>query len=319
MAIYRTLILSAAGAAILLAQQGSVGGPVAGYVFDETSRTLRAIRGIPGAALVGDSLDFGSPLSAAWVSPRLDSALILAVDGTPRFYRLDAGTATLVPVDGLAAPAQAVYSPSGTALALIGPGGIRVYKGLPGTPVAAGTVAQSPHSESAPGGPDRARGSRPGAVAPIALSDDGSYLLMGKGSTIELLGVAGDSRKLTDAGPGALAVFAPGGHDAAVIDARGIALFQDAAGAATVRRLDGIAGVRAADFSADGKRLFLAGASVTSVDTATGTSTPIACDCRPTGLARMGSTFRLNGLGSGPLWLLDAAAEPRIVFVPAPK
>ena len=319
MAIYRTLILTAAGAGILLAQQGSVGGPVAGYVFDEGSQALRSIRGIPGAALVGDPVDFGSPVSAAWVSPRLDSALILAADGTPRLYRLDSGRATLVPADGLTAPIRAVYSPSGTALALIDSAGIRVYKGLPGAPVTAGTLAEPSRDESAPGGPNRTRERRPGAITPIALSDDGAYLLFGKGSTIDLLGMAGDSRKLTDAGPGALTVFAPGGHDAAVIDARGITLFQDAAGAATMRRLNGIAGVRAADFSADGKRLFLAGTSVTSVDLATGTNTSIACDCQPTGLARMGSTFRLNGLGSGPLWLLDASAEPRIVFVPAPK
>ena len=31
----------------------------------------------------------------------------------------------------------------------------------------------------------------------------------------------------------------------------------------------------------------------------------------------MGSVFRLNDLGSGPLWLLDAVTEPRVVFVPA--
>ena len=304
---------------MLMAQQGSVGGPITGYVFDESSKALRAIRGIPGAALVGDSVDFGAPVSAAWVSPRLDSALIVAADGTPGFYRLDGGVPTRISVDGLSAPDRAVYSPSGTALALIGSTAIHIYKGLPGAPITAGTVTQPLRIESAAGAPNRARGTRPGAVSPIALSDDGAYLLVGKGTAIELLGVAGDSRKLTDAGPAALTVFAPGGHDAAVIDAHGIALFQDAAGAATVRRIDGVAGVHAADFSADGKRLFLAGRSVISIDTATGAATPIACDCQPTALARMGSTFRLNGFGSGPLWLLDASAEPRTVFVPASK
>ena len=45
----------------------------------------------------------------------------------------------------------------------------------------------------------------------------------------------------------------------------------------------------------------------------------VACDCRPFGLTRMGTAYRLNEFGSGPLWLLDTAADPRIVFVPAAR
>jgi hypothetical protein len=31
----------------------------------------------------------------------------------------------------------------------------------------------------------------------------------------------------------------------------------------------------------------------------------------------MGSFFRLNEVGSGPLWLLDPAGEAKLVFIPA--
>jgi hypothetical protein len=31
----------------------------------------------------------------------------------------------------------------------------------------------------------------------------------------------------------------------------------------------------------------------------------------------MGSSFRVGEPGAGPMWLLDTAAEPRFVFVPA--
>jgi hypothetical protein len=118
---------------------------------------------------------------------------------------------------------------------------------------------------------------------------------------------------------GAVPVFSPGGHDAAVIDARTLALFSDVSGTATVRRLPGIVGVRSAGFSADGKRLFAAGfgAAVTSLDVASGDRVEIGCDCRPSGLVRMGTAFRLNDFGTGPLWLLEDSANPRILFVPA--
>ena len=53
MAILRTLILCSTGAVALLAQQGTVSGPVSGYVFDARGHSLRIIRGIPGASLFG--------------------------------------------------------------------------------------------------------------------------------------------------------------------------------------------------------------------------------------------------------------------------
>ena len=42
-----------------------------------------------------------------------------------------------------------------------------------------------------------------------------------------------------EGGAGALAAFAPGGHDAAIVDSDKLILFQDIAGAATERRFDG--------------------------------------------------------------------------------
>lgn len=318
MAISRTLLLGlCAGAAMLPAQTGTVGGPVSGYVFDARGQSLRVLQGIPGAALVGGPVDLGVAVNAAWVSPKLDSALIVAADGTPRIFRLDAGQAAPIQAEGLVAPERAVYSPSGTALALITPGSVRIYKGLPSSPTVAGTIELPADLAAAPGALAYGKRRRPGS-GPVAVSDDGLYLLYGNNGSMQLLGVAGDSHTLTDAAAGALPVFAPGGHDAAVIDSQTIALFQDAAGAATVRRLPGLSGVHGADFSPDGRRLFLASTSVTAIDLTTGDRTAIACDCRPAGLARMGTAYRLNDLGKGPLWLLDASsAAARIVFVPA--
>jgi len=317
MRIRGNLILCAAGAAGLFAQQGSIGGPVAGYVFDSHAQSLRVIRGIPGASLIGSGVDLGAGVTAAWVSPKLDSALAVMADGSARIFRLSAGSAVPQTVEGVVAPERAVFSPSGAALALVTPGSVRIVKGLPDAPTVAGTVELPVERGAAPSAAMAAgKLRRPGGGA-VAVSDDGLYLLYVSGRAVQILGIGGESRKLADVAPNALPAFAPGGHDAAIVDAESVSLFQDAAGAATVRKLPGVAGGRGVAFAPDGKRLFVAGAAVTSLDMTTGDRAEIACDCRPSGLVRMGSVFRLNDLGSGPLWLLDAVAEPRVVFVPA--
>lgn len=310
----RTLVSYAIFASALAAQTGSVAGPVSGYAFDSRSQSLRAIRGIPGAALIGDPVTFDNSVSAAWVSPGLDAALVVYSDQTAHLFRLDNGKATERTVEGLVAPERAVFSPSGTAMALVTPGSVRIYRGLPDTPQVAGTVELPADRVAAvmPGGKKR----RPGG-GPVAVSDDSQWLLYGNGDEVDLISVSGNSRKLTDAAANALPVFAPGGHDAAVLDANAVVFIQDVAGAATIRKSAGIRAVKDAAFSADGKRLFAAAGMVTAIDVASGEQAQINCDCRVSSLSRMGSAFRLNELGNGPLWVLDASSDPRVVFVPA--
>jgi hypothetical protein len=288
---------------------------VAGYVFHRQSQALRVIHGIPGASLIGEPVDFGAGIKSAWAAPRLDAALVVTADGTARLFRLDNGKATERMVEGIVAPERAVFSPSGTALALVTPGSVRIIKGLPDAPVVAGTV-ELPQDRVIAAAARHGLLQRSGG-GPVAVSDDGAYLLYGSSGAIELLAIAGDSRKLADVGPGALPAFAPGGHDAAIVDGQAVALFRDASGAATVRRLPGIGAAKGVAFSPDGLRLFVAAASVMAVDVATGDRSEIACGCRPAGLVRMGNAFRLNELGTEPLWLLDASADPKVVFVPA--
>lgn len=318
MSIRKIWILGAAGAAGLFAQQGSIGGPVTGYVFDATGQSLRAVRGIPGASVIGDAVDLGASLTSAWVAPKQDAALVVTSDGTVRLVQLDGGKATDRAVEGIVAPERAVFSPSGTVLALVTTGSVQIVKGLPDAPVVAGTV-ELPGADRAPLTAAMASGKnllRPGGGA-LAVSDDGAYLLYGTPAAVQVLPVAGSSRKLSDAAPNALLAFAPGGHDAAIVDGHAVVLLQDVAGASTVRRLVGIAGGKGAGFSPDGKTLFVAGPAVIAMDVATGDRNEIACGCQPSGLVRMGNSFRLNDLGTEPLWLLETSAAPRIMFVPA--
>src|SRR5258706_6201049 len=109
MTIRNGWILCAAGAVSLFAQQGSIGGPVAGYVFDRQSQALRVIHGIPGASLISEGVAFGTGIMSAWVAPKLDAALVIRADGTAGLFRLDAGKATERPVEGMVAPERAIF------------------------------------------------------------------------------------------------------------------------------------------------------------------------------------------------------------------
>src|SRR5437899_2470074 len=52
------------GSACLYGQQGSIAGPSSGFAFDQSARVLRQIRGIPGASIIGEPVDFGLSLAA---------------------------------------------------------------------------------------------------------------------------------------------------------------------------------------------------------------------------------------------------------------
>jgi len=304
----RILVSACLAACSLYGQAGKLAAPSLGFVFDPPAHALRRIQGIPGAALVGAPVDFGFAVSAAYVAPRLDSVFVMAAsDGRAHLFRLTADAPLELAVDSLGAPLRLVFSPSGTAAALYSPGSVQVIKGLPDAPAVSATI--SLHRNL------RARRPLPDT---LAISDDGAYLLYGTGGPIELIGVAGNSRQIM---AGALAAFAPGGHDAAVISSGKLILFQDIAGAATERSFDAIETPSALGFSPDGQKLFVAsatGRAVTTIQVATGDRSALACDCAPSALIPMGSVFRLNELGSEPLWLLDTASERGLVFVPAP-
>jgi hypothetical protein len=282
-----------------------------GFVFDPSTHSLRRIEGIPGAALVGSSVDFGFPLSSAYVAPRLDSAFVMA-DGVCRahLFRLTADAPRELAVDSMGGCFTVYYSPSGTAAALYSRGSVLVIKGLPDAPLVAATVTLR-------------RNPRPQRPLPwtLAVSDDGQYLLYGAGGLIELFGLAGDRRQVANGAREVTAAFAPGGHDAAVVQLDKLTLFHDIAGAATVRTFPGIEMPSGVAFSPDGQKLFVASMghpSVTIIQVASGERTELPCECTATTLSQMGSLFRLNELGTEPLWLLDTASDRGLVFVPAP-
>jgi hypothetical protein len=320
------LVLAAGGS--LAGQQGSLAGPVAGFVYDSSSRALRPVQGVPGASLIGHPLSLGLDLTAAYVAPRQDSAFVVS-DGALHFFRLASAGPVEATLGGVSfIPQRVIFSPSGTAAALFTPGNVQVFQGLPGAPALAGTIGlpAAGTAQASPATAGRSRQRAP-ATAGFALSDDGVYLLGVSDRFVRLLSVNGHNRSLVPAGAGALLAFAPGGHDAAVLDpAAGLLLIRDASGAANVQTIappdDSLASAVGVGFSQDGAKLYVAGSAAQGVvifDLSASSRATISCGCMPTTLAPMGSLFRLTEFGSGPLWLLDTGAlPPRIVFVPAP-
>jgi len=319
------MVLATCG--LLGGQQSKLAVPVAGFVFDGPGHVLRPIQGVPGASLLGDPVNFGLAVTAVYVSPRQDSALVVGADESLYLFRLNSGAVAEVGLSGLAGVPQAVvFSPSGTAAALFAMGKARVLTGLPNAPALLATVAipSSGQVAARAGNPGRAGSARtPGDT--LALSDDGEYLLTVSGGSVRLLSIHGLNRSLLPAQADALVAFAAGGHDAAVMDsAAGLTLIRDAAGAAIPQVLAtpdaGLASPAGLAFSQDTGTLYVASATARSVaafNLATGSRSAIGCACTPSILVPMGKLFRLNDLGSGPLWLLDGGGNPRTVFVPA--
>jgi len=301
------LILSAVP---VLAQQGVVAGPTAGFVYVASTSALRPVRGIPGASMLGDPVRFGFDIAKVYVSPGQDSAIVIGADSSVHVFKLSPDGITERAVTGIAAPPDMVgFSPSGSSVALSIGGKVQVVTGLPDAPAVGNALD--------PGSP----------VTKLAVSDDGAYVLFATSGSVQALGAGGDVRNVMAAGDGALVAFARGGHDGAISDpaGAGVVVLRDLAGSATQTVVaapdDGTASPVGLAFSADGGKLYLASAaaqSVVSFDLSSGSRTNFACNCTPAGLSPMGNLLRLNEVGTDPVWMLDSGAEtPRIVFVPA--
>jgi hypothetical protein len=293
-------------------QQGTVAGPTSGLVFDQAAGALRPIQGVPGGATLGNGILLSYPVNWLVVAPRLDSAVVAAQDGSLHFLNLAAGSVSELPLPGITqVPNGVVYSPSGTAAALLYRRQAQVVTGFPGSPAAGKTMPLEAAFDS------RDLTSTRSFIGTLALSDDGAVLLEASGGTVRLAGATGRSRLIS----GVMTAFAPGGHDAAVADGAGVTLVRDVDGSAqsTVLATDGLAQPVGLAFSADGTTVFAAGsAGLVALSTAGGPASQLACSCTPTGVAPMGQFFLLNQLGQGPLWLLDPNnSAPRTMFVPA--
>lgn len=317
----RLLFLIAAGAALAGAQpQNSLGGPSLGFVFDAPGHALRPIQGIPGASIFGDPVNAASSLSVAAVSLRQNLAIVN--DGAWKAIGLTAGTSnTTVLPDSLAAGARVVVSESGQAAAFYDAtnNALSVVTGIASSSMAAHPVDLSV---------------LPGAITRMATGDDGSLLLSislsSGGEALVWMGQDATVRQLKGVQATASILLWNHGASALVVDQAGNQIWkvQDPGGNAAITLLasdaDGVSSPVGAALSADGNKLWIANSgthSVLGIDINSRASVSLNCGFDLAAVVPLadGTSFRLNELNNGPLWILDTSpgSDPRVVFVPA--
>ena len=292
------------------APQGRVASPALGYAFDPALGAIRAIRGIPGAALLAEPLDAGGALVEAAISPTHDFALaVFASDRRARIIRWQDGESlSVLPLENaLNAPDGFVFSPSGSAAVLHDriSKRLQLITGLPASPVLREIAFP--------------------ATRAIAVADNGVIALADDGG-VRIVHPDLDSFILPVSGARALA-FSPVARDLLAVTGSGALYFARG----IERGLDirevpydsaSLADPVAVRFSDDGSSAAIAAASgaLASVDLAAGVLALLSCDCSPTGIHPLtrGGLLRVTDISDRPLFLFDTAPDrPRVWFVPA--
>jgi len=304
-------------AGVAAAQSGTaLSGPTMGLVFDSSQSALRPIRGIPGAATLGDAVNPGFALASATVSPRQDYALALKADDSSLVLVRAGGASAPVP-GARPAPALIVFSPGGTAVALYdsGAGRVQILTGLPDA-----AAVQSDIDISALAGP----------VAALAVDDAGSSLFLAAGPaeavSLYRIGMDGASQFLASFRSVAALRLSGNGRQALLADSAAGAVYviRELRGAGHLEMIasgrDGLGAPIAVESDPAG-RIFVAdqAGNVTILDRSRGSVATLPCGCAPAGLFRLSgtATFRLTEPSDAPMWVLDASgADARIVAIP---
>jgi hypothetical protein len=304
------------GALTLTAQQATLSGPISGYVFDNATRSVRAIMGLPGAAYLGDPLLAG--LEWASVAPSGEVALALK-DGKWYAIRGLAAWAHWTELEGsFPAPDRTAWSQDGNTAAVStgAGGGLRFFRNLLGGPEAvSGADLPGPVTALA------LEASGECAVAAVKAEAEGGVYLACPGATARLLAAVGD--------PAAL-VLARGGRDLFVADRTGRILeIQDFREAARVMPFAEMPGSGwdpvGLAVSADQRFLWVAHRSERRLDSfdldSRALAGQIGVEGEPVMLEPLAvkSVFLLRSVGSAgePLLVLEAGAQPAVYFVPA--
>jgi hypothetical protein len=304
-------------AGVAAAQAGpALSGPTLGLVFDSSQSALRPIRGIPGAASLGDAVNAGFLLASATISPQQGYALAVKADDSSVVLVRATGASAAIP-GARPAPALVVFSPAGTAAALYdsGAGRVQILTGLPDS-----AAVQSDIDISALAGP----------VAALAVDDAGASLFLAAGAaeavSLYRIAAAGASQFLVSFRSVAALSLSSNGREALLADSAAGAVYviRDLRGTGSVEMIasgrDGL-GAPIAVASDSAGRVFVAdqAGNLTILDRSQGSVVSLPCGCVPTGLFRLSgsATFRLTEPSAAPMWVLDASgANPRVVAIP---
>jgi len=293
----------------------TIAGPVAGYVVESSGPALRAILGVPGSFLFGDSLPLPAGVTRIHLAPGQDFALVERADSGLAVVRLNSGgVEPATAVDGAMPAADSVaFSGSATSAILLSSAASRlqVLSGLPETPrvtmeLDTGTLPEAPRT--------------------AAVSDDGQTLLIASGRAVYLVRQDGSAQRLMQGREIVSVAILRNGTDAAVSD-RGtgsIHLLRNVSSAPVEQVLaSGLKGLGNLYPSWDGETIFVARPgtkAVSSIDVASGGIT--SCDSAATSVTldplRNRDTFLISARPHQPGWIFYRdGGTGRVVFVPA--
>ena len=315
-----TGLLIALPALYSTAQNGStINGPSLGFVSDDKGTTIWPLLGILGAAVPGPPLALPESVTNAAISPQQDYLLAISTaTGQPVIIRLDVRDLTSVPlVGGRSNPGVIAISPTGTGAALYEKSS-RVLQFVSGLPAAPQITYELDTS------------SLDGDVQDIVVSDDASVALVLVGNesrTLWTIRGNGSMSPVSAVRPSRLAFLAHRSDAVIADDATQEVFLLQNLDQAPVRMpgmvlRDGDRQFSAITASKDGRSLYVAlqgSEDISIVDLQSREITVLSCSCKPTVFSplRGNSVFRLNGLSSGPISVLDASSSsPRTLFIP---
>ena len=310
------------------AQQGPIGGPVLGYLFDSPTLRMRPLLGIPGASYVGDALPIGFAPRFVEVSPSQEYAVgVEAESGDVYLIDLRSPLPAAQRLSQASAGAdRAFLSPLGKAVAFYHRQArqVEIVTGLPDEPNLAGRVDLS---------------SVPGMVTALAVSDDGKALAIaaseGGNGSLFVAAPDADVRLVGPLGRANALAFVNDAGDLLVADAGRseiVRIRNFSAGAewtVLASRQDGLDQPVAVGITRDNTTVFAVSASdrrIARMPLSGGAISFVDCPCSPTGLHALapGAVFRLTADSNAPLYVLDTrprngdlSSEPRVLFIPA--
>ena len=301
----------------------AINGPSLGFVADKEGATIWPLLGILGASVPGPPLVLPQDIRDAVISPRHDYALAIAgTNAEVVLVDLTAANPTINPVPGARPQANLIsLSPTGAAAALFEKqtGRLQLVSGLPSAPQVVREFDASILS---------------GEVLGIAVSDDARLALVNaihiddKTRTLWLVGRGDSAAPLSVSRPSHI-TFIANASSALIVeqDVQAVVLMEHLNDNPV--RLPGIVmresghPIAAIAASRDGRSIFVAqeGSDDISVtDLQSRTTVVVACHCKPTVFSPLKGTsvFRLNGLSTGPIAVLDARPgfPPRTLIIP---
>jgi hypothetical protein len=302
---------------------GQIEGATLGFTTDLDGSAIRPIPGVPGAAIVGDRVEFESQFRGAVVSSGQNYAISVGM-GNQQVQWIDLTTENPIirPIDGTRPnPDSILLSASGTAAGIYYDEAktVQMIWGLPGSPVVM-------HEFDTAGIPGRA--------TMMAVSDDGGFALIksvdGDNVTAWVFDPSGASWPLPLDRPSAAAFFpahSGNGRDAIVTDdATQTAYWIRDLGGSAIRvpviTVDSDRSFSSVVVSEDSRRAFLADdyGTVATLDLQTHFAGWANCACHPLGFDRLkgNSIYGLKGPTGEPMKALDASLpEPRILTIPS--